>query len=41
MHINPQNVRNIELARRSNNDNIRKSQSLDLSQTDGFKYYAI
>ena len=36
MHIDPQNVRNIELVRRSNNDNVYKPQSLDLSQANSF-----
>jgi len=37
MHIDPQNVRNIELVRRSKDDDIYQPQSLDLSQTVGFK----
>ena len=36
MHIDPQNVRNIELVRRSKDDDVYEIQSLDLSQTDGF-----
>jgi protein involved in polysaccharide export with SLBB domain len=36
MHIDPQNVKDIELVRRSKNENIHKPQSLDLSQRDDF-----
>ena len=38
MHIDSQNVRNIELLRRSNNDNINRPEPFDLSQTDSFKF---
>jgi len=36
MHIDPQNVRNIELMRRSKDEDVHQLQSLDLSQTNNF-----
>ena len=38
MHIDSQNIRNIELLRRSNNDDIYRPQPFDLSRTDSFEF---